>query len=160
MSEELLEVLEKNARATLTDLAAMLGKSESKVQEEIKALQDSGTIKQFKTVVDWEKVGRERVYSIIEVKLSPERGRGYDAVAERIMLFPEVRTGYLLSGSYDLIVIVEGKSLKDVSNFVAEKLAPIEGVTSTNTHFLLKKYKEDGQVFFEKEDADRLAVTA
>lgn len=160
IQEGLLEALEKNARAPIEDLAAMLGTSTREVDGKILELQKKGTIKRFKAVVDWEKAGKETVSALIEVKTAPQRDHGYDSVAQRIVNFPEVRTAYLVSGAYDLLVLVEGRTLKEVSNFVAEKLAPIEGVQSTNTHFLLKKYKEEGESFFEKTAGERLAVTA
>lgn len=156
----LLEALEKNAKAKPAELAAMTGASESEVEKEIELFSKKGLIKRFKAVIDWDKAGKEVVYAIIEVKIAPQRVHGYDSVAQRIANFPEVRTSYLVSGAYDLLAVVEGKSLKEVSNFVSQKLAAIEGVQSTNTHFLLKKYKEEGESFFEEGSDKRLAVTA
>ncbi len=158
--EGLLEALESDGRAKMADLASMLGAKEKDVESKIGELRKRGAIKRFKAVVDWEKAGKELVFALIEVKITPQRGHGYDAIAERITNFSEVRTAYLVSGGYDVLVIVQGKTLKEVSNFVSEKLAPIEGVQSTNTHFLLKRYKEEGESFFDKREGERLAVTA
>lgn len=157
---EILRILEKDARTSPKQIAAMLNVKEQEVKQRLKSYEKKGIIRRYKTVVNWEKTGKEPVYAMIDVKVSPERGRGYDAVAERIMRFPEVKTLYLMSGTYDLSVLVEGSNMKEVATFVAEKLAPLEQVESTVTHFLLKKYKEDGDVLYEKEENKRLAVSA
>jgi DNA-binding Lrp family transcriptional regulator len=137
----------------------MTGKSPDEVTAIIEQCEQKGIIRRYKTVVDWEKLGGEPVMAFIDVKVSPERGVGFDDVAERIYRFPEVRAVYLVSGVHDLRVQVSGKSMKEVAFFVAEKLATIDRVMETITHFLLKKYKEDG-VIFEAPDGDRrLAVS-
>jgi DNA-binding Lrp family transcriptional regulator len=156
---EVLRLLEKNARARPEEIAAMLGVEEGEVKRRIQKYEKEGVILRYKTAIHWEKVGEDPVYAMIDVKVTPERGRGYDSVAERIMRFPEVLTLYLISGSYDLSVLVRGKSIKEVAAFVAEKLAPLERVQSTATHFLLKKYKEDGDILIDTEEAKRLAIT-
>lgn len=157
--EEILKILERDARLGAREIATMVGSTEAKVRKAVKDFERKGIIRRYKTVVNWEKAGQEPVYAMIDVKVTPERGKGYDAVAERIMRFPEVQTLYLISGAYDLSVLVKGKTMKEVATFVAEKLAPLERVQSTATHFLLKKYKEDGDIFFDKEERRRLAVT-
>ncbi len=156
---EVLKILQRDARTPAKQIAAMLGKSEEDVKGKIKEFEKRGIIRKYKTVINWEKLGREPVSAMIDVKVTPVRGKGYDAVAERIMGFPEVKTLYLMSGTYDLSVLVEGRDMKEVATFVAEKLAPLEQVQSTVTHFLLKKYKEDGDVLFEREEKRRLAVS-
>jgi len=156
--EEILEVLENNSRLKCEDIAVMLGKSVEEVKEAIKKLEDEGVIVGYNTLINWEKTNREMVTALIEVKVTPQRGEGFDKVADRIYRFPEVKACYLMSGGFDLTVIVEGKSLKEVASFVAEKLAPLESVLSTSTHFVLKKYKDDGVIFEKKEKDDREAI--
>ena len=156
--EEILEVLENNSRLKCEDIAVMLGKSVEEVKEAIKKLEDEGVIVGYNTLINWEKVNREMVTALIEVKVAPQRDKGFDKVADRIYRFPEVKACYLMSGGFDLTVIVEGKSLKEVASFVAEKLAPLESVLSTSTHFVLKKYKDDGVIFEKKEKDDREAI--
>ena len=159
MEEKILSILEKDSRTTPRQLAAMLGAPEKKVAEAVKRLEKGGVIIRYGIVADREKLGKESTVAAIEVKLTPQRGKGFDEVAQRISRFPEVRSVYLMSGAYDVLVFVEGKSLKEVSYFVAEKLAPLENVTSTSTHFLLKKYKESGAMLAGEERAERLVVT-
>lgn len=157
--EEILRILEEDARLDADEIAAMTGKTPDEVKAVIEQCEQKGVIRRYKTVVDWEKLGAEPVMAFIDVKVSPERGVGFDDVAERIYRFPEVRAVYLVSGVHDLRVQVSGKSMKEVAFFVAEKLATIDRVMETITHFLLKKYKEDG-VIFESPDGDRrLAVS-
>jgi DNA-binding Lrp family transcriptional regulator len=156
---ELLEILEKNARISAKELATMLGISEKKVKEQIKEYEKKGIIRKYKTVINWEKAGRESVHALIDVKVSPVREKGYDAVAERIMRFPEVKALYLVSGEYDLEVLVEGRNMKEVASFVQEKLSPLERVQSTVTHFVLNIYKEDGDILFDREEHKRLAIS-
>ncbi|NOZ59597.1 MAG: Lrp/AsnC family transcriptional regulator [Euryarchaeota archaeon] len=157
--EEILRLLEGDARLSTEEIAKVVGLSEGEVAELIKELEESGVIRKYKTVVNWEKLGREKVAALIDVKITPEREHGYDAIAERIMRFPEVKNLYLVSGMYDLSVLVEGSSMKEVAAFVAEKLAPLPQVTSTTTHFILKKYKEDGDMLYDGEELRRLAVS-
>ena len=157
--EEILRILEEDARLNADEIAAMTGKSPDEVKAVIEQCEQKGVIRRYKTVVDWEKLGAEPVMAFIDVKVSPERGVGFDDVAERIYRFPEVRAVYLVSGVHDLRVQVSGKSMKEVAFFVAEKLATIDRVMETITHFLLKKYKEDGVIFEAPEGDRRLAVT-
>lgn len=156
--EEILEILEKNGRVTDEQIAVMLGKSVEEVGAAIKKYEESKTILGYTTLVNWENTERETVTALIEVRVTPQRGEGFDKVAERIYQYPEVNACYLMSGGFDLTVIIEGKTMKQVALFVAEKLAPLESVLSTATHFVLKKYKDKGIVFEGKEKDDREAV--
>ncbi len=145
--DEILEILEKNGRATPAEIAAMTGKNENEVAAAIAACEKNRTITGYTALVNWEKAEHERVVALIEVKVTPQMDRGFDKVAERIYNFPEVAACYLMSGGFDLTVVVEGKTMKEVALFVAGKLAPIPDVTSTATHFVLRKYKDKGVVF-------------
>jgi DNA-binding Lrp family transcriptional regulator len=156
--DEILEILEKDARTPPEEIAQMVGRGLEDVKTAIKAYEDQNTILKYTTVINKEKVDSV-VHALIEVRVEPQRGMGYDAVGERIINFPEVVTAYLLSGTYDLLVVVEGKDLKEVATFVSEKLATLDRVTGTVTHFLLKKYKELGVVFHEKEKNKRLQIS-
>ena len=156
--QEILEILENNSKYTEEQIAVMLNSSVDEVRAAIKTLEENNVIAGYKAVVNWEKTPREAVTALIEVKVTPQRGEGFDKVAERIYRYPEVKACYLMSGGFDLTVIVEGKTLKEVAFFVAEKLAPIESVLSTSTHFVLKTYKENGTVFEKKEEDNREAV--
>lgn len=157
--KELLELLEQNHTLTVKQLAAILGKPEDEIAAALKQLQDDKIIVKYQTIINWEKAGVDIVTAVIEVRITPQREVGFDAIAERIYRFPEVRSLYLMSGAYDLQVIVEGNTLKEVADFVSTKLATIEGVVSTTSHFLLKKYKEDGVIIEDKEEDRRLAVS-
>jgi len=157
--KEILKILEKDARVSTEEIATMTGAKKEKVEKEIKEMEKKGVILSYKTVINWERAGEEMVHAMIDVKVTPKRGRGYDAVAERIYRFPEVKTLYLVSGTYDLAVLVGGRTMKEVAAFVAEKLATLDQVRGTTTHFLLKKYKEDGEVFHDKEESKRLAIS-
>lgn len=156
--EELLEILEKNSRLSAKEIAIMLGKTEEEIEEAIKKYEASNTIVGYTTLVNWEDTSKEKVTALIEVKVTPQRGEGFDKVAERIYRFPEVKACYLMSGGFDLTVIIEGKTMKEVALFVAEKLAPLEAVLSCATHFVLKKYKDKGTIFEEKPKDDREAI--
>lgn len=156
--EEILEVLKSNSRLNCEEIAVMLGKSVEEVKSTIKKLEDEGIIVGYNTLINWEKTNREMVTALIEVKVAPQRGEGFDKVADRIYRFPEVKACYLMSGGFDLTVIVEGKNIKEVASFVAEKLAPLESVLSTSTHFVLKKYKDEGVIFEKKEKDTREAI--
>lgn len=156
---ELLELLEHDARRPVSELAAMLGKSEYEVEKSIKDLEKEKIILSYNALINWEKFGDDTVTAIIEINLTPEREVGFDAIAERIYRFDEVRTVYLMSGSFDLLVIIEGQSLKEVANFVATRLSTIEGVTATRSHFMLKPYKKDGILITDKEKDRRLVVS-
>ncbi|MFA6848985.1 MAG: Lrp/AsnC family transcriptional regulator [Selenomonadaceae bacterium] len=156
---ELLELLEHDARRPVSELASMLHRSEYEVDQQIQQLEKDKVILNYSTLINWEKFGDDTVTSIIEVNVTPQREVGFDAIAERIYRFDEVRTVYLMSGSFDLLVIIEGKSLRDVANFVAMRLSTIEGVTTTRSHFMLKPYKKDGVIINDKERDHRLVVS-
>ena len=156
---DVLKILERDSRIPVEKLAKMTGKPEKDIREFIAAAEKSGVIRRYKTIIDWEKAGVERVFAFIDVKVTPARGVGFDDVAERIYRFPEVHSVYLVSGTYDLRVVVEGENMKQVAFFVAEKLATIDRVQSTTTHFLLKKYKDDTEIFEEPGENHRLAVS-
>jgi DNA-binding Lrp family transcriptional regulator len=155
--DEILEILENDSRLTAEEIAKMVGKSVATVKAAIKKYEKDGIILKYKTVINKELIREETggVRALIEVNVSPQKNVGFDYLAERIYRFPEVTSCYLLSGTYDLLLIVEGKSIHTVSNFVAEKLSPMENVRGTVTHFLLKKYKEDGQILKRKERTKR-----
>jgi DNA-binding Lrp family transcriptional regulator len=157
---EILAILEQDARTPPERIAALLGKDVEWVRQSIRELEERGVIRRYKTVIDWERFGDERVYAFIDVSVTPERGAGFDDVAERIYRFPEVRSVFLVSGGHDLRVIVEGANIKEVANFVAEKLATINRVTSTDTHFLLKRYKDDGDIFVAEPEANHRLMVA
>lgn len=144
---EMLKLLEKDARYTPAELAAMLGKTEEAVKKDIAACEENNILLGYGAIVDWERTEEEHVTALIEVKISPQRGDGYDRIAERIYQYDEVESVFLMSGAFDLTVILTEKSLKEISQFVYAKLAPIEGVTSTATHFIMKKYKYNNRIF-------------
>ena len=158
MQKQILTILERDARTSPEKIAVMLGQSEDAIKAAIEEMEKNGIIRHYKTVVDWEKAGKERVFAFIDVRVTPSRGVGYDEIAGRIYKYPEVHSVYLVSGDYDLRVVVEGKTMQEVAFFVAERLAPLEGVLSTRTNFLLKKYKSDGDVFEDTSEDFRLAV--
>jgi len=146
MNKEVLRVLEKDARATPEQIATMTSLSVAEVQKAIKKAEKDRVIVKYKTIINWERLGEEWVQALIEVKIQPQRNVGFDAIAERIYRFPETRSVYLVSGTYDLAVLVVGKTMHDVAAFVSQKLATLESVQGTVTHFLLKRYKEDGEI--------------
>jgi DNA-binding Lrp family transcriptional regulator len=156
--EEILEILEGNARATAEEIALMLDKSVEEVKGTIKQLEEDNVIVGYNTLINWDNSSKETVTALIEVRVTPQRGQGFDKVAERIYRYPQVKSCYLMSGGFDLTVIIEGKSMKEVALFVAEKLAPLESVLSTATHFVLKKYMDDGVIFEENNKDDREAL--
>ena len=155
MIKEILRILEKDARTAPKQISTMTGTPQSEVVKLIKQAEKERTILKYKTIVNWEKVGEEQVSALIEVKVAPQRDLGFDAVAERIYRFPQTRSVYLLSGTYDLLVLVSGKTMHEVADFVSQKLAPIEEVQGTVTHFMLKRYKEDGEILEGKEKTKR-----
>jgi len=158
--KEIFEILEQNARATPEQISTMADKPVSEVEKIIKQAEKDGTILKYKTIINWPKLGEVDVRALIEVRVTPQRGVGFDAIAERIYQFPEVHSAYLVSGTYDLAILVRGKTMQEISSFVAEKLAPLEQVQSTVTHFLLKRYKENGETFhLPKEINKRLPIT-
>ncbi len=154
---EILKILEDNAKLTPKEIADMTGYDEKEIEEIIKAKEEDGTILKYKTLIDWEKVGEEIVYAIIDVRVTLTREKGYDDIAKRIAKFPEVHAVRLISGDYDFQVVVKGKSLKDVAFFVAEKISTIPEVRDTFTHFVLRSYKEEGVLLFKDEEDRRLA---
>jgi DNA-binding Lrp family transcriptional regulator len=158
MIKEILRILENDARTTTKQISTMTGTPTAEVARLIKKAEEDRTILKYKTIINWEKLGEELVWALIEVKVTPQRDVGFDTIAERIYRFPQARTVYLVSGTYDLLVIVMGKTMHEVANFVSQKLAPIEGVQGTVTHFMLKRYKEDGEILEGKEGARRQPV--
>ncbi len=159
MRDELLAIIEKNSRMDLAQLAVILGVSEIDVVNELAALEAEGIICGYHTLINWENTSIEKVTALIEVRVTPKRGEGFDAIAERIYKYPEVRSVYLISGGYDLMVILEGKTLREVSNFVAEKLSALDSVLSTATHFILKKYKDHGTILSHTRTDEREIIT-
>ena len=153
--QEILEILQKNSKYTAEEIAVMTGKELSQVNELIAKAENENIIVGYTTLINWEKTTNENVTALIEVKVTPQRGEGFDKVAERIYRFPEVQSCYLMSGGFDLTVVIEGKTMKEVALFVAEKLAVQDYVLSTSTHFVLKKYKDKGIIFEEKQRDDR-----
>ncbi|WLR41247.1 Lrp/AsnC family transcriptional regulator [Bacillus carboniphilus] len=157
---EILEVLEKDSRVSNEIIADMVDLSEKEVEKIIKELEKKNVIVDYSTTINWKKVdGQEGVTAMIDVKVQPKRGVGFDEIAERIYRFDEVKSVYLMSGTYDLSVIIEGKSMSAIANFVSEKLSTLESVLSTTTHFILKKYKHDGKIFDEKNPDRRIVVS-
>ena len=159
MRDELLSIIENNSKIGLKDLAILLGKEEIEVANEIANLEKDGVICGYHTLIDWEKTSIEKVTALIEVRVTPQRGQGFDKIAERIYNYPEVRAVYLISGGYDLLVIIEEKTLREISNFVSDKLSTQESVLSTATHFILKKYKDHGTILAKKREDEREIFT-
>lgn len=159
MREELLTIIEKNSRIDLKELAVILGVRETDVVNELEVMEKEGVICGYHTLVNWEKTSNEKVTALIEVRVTPQRGQGFDNVAECIYRYPEVRSVYLISGGFDLMVILEGKTLREVSSFVSDKLSTLDRVLSTSTHFILKKYKDHGTIFVQKNEDEREKIT-
>ena len=159
MREQILTIIEKNSRIDMSELAVLLGMEEIDIINEIAAMEKEGLICGYHTLIDWDKTGIEKVSALIEVKVTPKRGQGFEHIAERIYKYPEVSAVYLISGSYDLLVTLEGKSLREVSKFVSDKLSPLESVLSTATHFILKKYKDHGTILTKKYEDKRELIT-
>src|SRR4030042_2936520 len=158
--KEILEILEQNGRTTPEQISAMVDKPVSEVKKIIRQAEKDGTILTYKAIINWPKLEKEDIWALIEVRVTPQRGVGFDAIAERIYQFPEVYSAYLVSGTYDLAILVRGKNMQAISGFVAEKLAPLEQVQSAVTHFLLKPYKESGTTsHLPKEENRRLPIT-
>lgn len=156
---EILKYLETNSRVDLGELAVLLGVEETDVANEIADMEKEKVICGYHTLIDWDKAGVESVTALIEVRVTPQRNQGFDKIAERIYNYPEVHAVYLISGGYDLLVTLEGKTLKEVSRFVSEKLSPIDSVISTATYFILKKYKDHGTILGRKKGSERMLVT-
>lgn len=159
MREEILEVLEKNSRVSAKDLSVMLGESEEMIEKEMRAMEEEKVIAGYHTMINWDKTDNDKVTALIEVKVIPQRDEGFDKIAKRIYEFEEVSGVYLMSGAFDLTVIVEGRSMKEVALFVQQRLAVLDPVTSTATHFVLKKYKENG-IFMESEKKDERMIVS
>lgn len=159
MREKILSAIDKNSKLTAKDLAAMLGSTEDEIAAIIKDLEAEGIICGYPTLINWDKTENEKVTALIEVKVTPQRGQGFDRIAERIYKFDEVESVYLMSGGFDLTVLIEGKSMREVANFVSSKLAPMEAVLSTATHFVLKKYKEHGLPLVHETNDERMLIT-
>ena len=153
--DNFLKTIEDNANLTQKELAVMFNKDEGDIKKMIEAYEKDGIILGYKTIIDWDKTDREYVTAMIEVKITPQRDRGFDRIAEKIYNYPEVQSLYLMSGGYDLCVIIEGKTMKEVAFFVAQKLAPIEAVISTASQFDLRKYKDKGVIYGAEEIDER-----
>ena len=157
---KILDILDKNGeRANLQKIAQMIGKTEEEVEKIVKGLEKENVIVGYKTLINWDLTDAEIVDALIELKITPQRGEGFDRVAEKIYKYPQVKSLYLMSGAYDLAVMIQGTTMKDVALFVAEKLAPMDHILSTATHFVLKKYKEDGLIFYNNEEDTRQVIT-
>ena len=160
MNERILAILEKNSRIELHDLAILLGEDEQAVADAIRQMEKDNIICGYHTMIDWDNTETEKVSALIEVRVTPQRDMGFDRMAERLYRFPEVSAVYLMSGAYDFTVVIDGRSMKDVATFVTTRLSTIDGVLSTATHFVLKKYKDHGTVFDRQDEADeRMLVT-
>ncbi|MDW7726037.1 MAG: Lrp/AsnC family transcriptional regulator [Candidatus Methanoperedens sp.] len=156
---EILEIIESDPKIGAKEIATLTGSTEAEVASNIKEMERAGIIRKYKTVINWEKAGEEYVYAIIEIKVVLRSRTGYDAIAERLARFDEVRSVRLISGDHDLSLTVRGKSMKEVAFFVAEKIATLEQVQGTVTHFVLRTFKEDGDILFEREQSERLPVS-
>lgn len=159
MREKILTYIERNSRVNLKDLAILLGTDEVMIANEIAAMEKEGVICGYHTLIDWDKTGSEKVTALIEVKVTPQRGQGFDKIAERIYNYPEVDCVYLISGGFDFMVMIEGKTMRDVAQFVSDKLSPQESILSTATHFILKKYKDHGSVMVHQSKDERMLIT-
>ncbi len=159
LREQILNIIEKNSRVEANELAVRLGVSEDAVLYEMGKMEEEGIICGYHTMIDWEKTKEEKVTALIEVRVTPQRGQGFDSIAERIYKYPEVQSVYLISGGYDLLITLEGKSIKEISSFVSDKLSTLESVLSTATHFILKKYKDHGTIMTKKTEDERMMIT-
>lgn len=159
LRKQILSYLEKNSKMDPKEIAILLGTESDVVENEIRKMEEEKIICGYHTMIDWDKTSSEMVTALIEVRVTPQRGQGFDSIAERIYKYPEVRSVYLISGGYDLMVILEGKTLKEVSQFVTDKLSTLDSVLSTATHFILKKYKDHGTIFDQKIKDERMLVT-
>lgn len=159
MRRESLKYLERNSKINLQELAVLLGSDEVMIANEIAQMEKEKIICGYHTLIDWEKTGEEQVVALIEVKVTPQRNQGFDRIAERIYNYPEVNAVYLISGGYDFLITLKARTLKEVSEFVSGKLAPLDAVLSTATHFVLKKYKDHGAVLVAKTESERMLVT-
>ncbi len=156
---EILKYIETNSRVDLGELAILLGTDEVTIANEMAQMEKEKIICGYHTLIDWDKAGSDKVTALIEVRVTPQREQGFDRIAERIYNYPEVRAVYLISGNFDLLVTLDGKSLREVSQFVSEKLSTLDSVISTATYFILKKYKDHGTIMFSKKESERMLVT-
>ncbi|MBQ9420827.1 MAG: Lrp/AsnC family transcriptional regulator [Lachnospiraceae bacterium] len=159
MTDKILTILEKNARIKIDDLANILGEDAVRVRQEVEKMESDKVICGYHTLINWDKVGQEKADALIEVKVTPQRGVGFDQVAERIWQYPEVSSIYLVSGNCDFVVLLQGKSMREIAMFVSEKLSTIDGVLSTTTQFILKKYKQEGFVVDSPRKDERQAIS-
>lgn len=159
MKKQILDAIQKNGRYSTEDLAAMLATDEETIKKEIKEMEDANVICGYPTLINWDQTDCELVTALIEVKVTPQRDTGFDKTAERICNYPEVSAVYLISGDFDMMVLIEGKTLQEVSKFVSSKLSPIEDVTGTSTQFVLKKYKDHGTIMFGQKKPERMLIT-
>ncbi len=159
MRNEILRMLENNSRIDLHDVALMLATDETVVLNEIEKMEKEGIICGYPTLINWDKTDTDKVSALIEVHVTPQRGSGYEKLAERITNYPEVKAIYLMSGAYDFAVFLEGKTLKEVSMFVTTRLSTLDDVAGTATHFILKKYKDHGMILIDKKQSERMKVT-
>lgn len=159
MREEILGMIEKNSRIALSEIAACLNTTEPEVANELEAMENEGIINGYYALIDWDKVTEERIHALIEVRVTPQRGKGFDEIAERIYNYPEVTATYLISGGFDLLVFMEGRTLKEISSFVYEKLSTMDFVLSTTTHFVLRKYKDHGIIVGGSSEDERMIMT-
>jgi DNA-binding Lrp family transcriptional regulator len=158
MREKILTFIEKNSRIDIHELAIMLGMEETAVLNEMEQMEKEGVICGYHTLINWDKTGVEKVTALIEVRVTPQRGMGFDKVAERIYNYPEVNSVYLISGGFDLMVTLEGRTLREISQFVTDKLSTLDQVLSTKTNFILKKYKDHGTVMAAKKKDERIMM--
>jgi len=156
--KQILEILQENARATPEQISTMVGMPVNEVKKAIKKAEEDKIILKYKTIINWAKLGEGEVWALIEVRVTPQRDVGFDAIAERIYQFPQVYSAYLVSGAYDLAILVKGKNMQEISSFVTQKLAPLEKVQSTVTHFLLKRYKDSQEILEPVEQIKRLPI--
>ena len=156
---EILNLIESNSRIDIKELSVLVGKSEAEVANEIQSMQEEGIICGYHTVIDWSKTSNEKINALIEVRVTPQHGQGFDSIAERIYKFPEVSSVYLISGAYDFLVILEGKTMLEVAGFVSERLSMIEAVVGTATHFIMKKYKDHGTILTREYEDTREMIT-
>ncbi len=153
--EKLLKILDKNARLTNEQIAVMLGASAAEVAAAMAKYEADGVIRGYKAVIDWERTGKERVTALIELRVTPKRDLGFEEIAKKVMLFDHVESVFLMSGGYDLAVLVSGRTFQEIALFVAHRLAPMDSVLSTTTHFVLRRYKDDGFVFCDEDKDER-----
>ncbi len=159
LRNRILKTIEHNARVDISELAVRFGLAEAEIAEEMSKMEKEGVICGYLTLIDWDKTDNETVTALIEVKCTPQRGQGFDVIAERIYKYPEVDSVYLISGGFDILVIMNGKTLKEIASFVTDKLSTQESILSCATHFILRRYKDNGTIFGKKYQDERIRVT-